>query len=330
MVGKNQPVKVTLGELEAMIRRAFGGDARIDRAVPLGGGQINDTRMITLVGGLRYIVRVAPSDVAAAAGPSWFTAHGLRREQAVVAAAADLAPFLPVTVVHDFDRTVIDRDWVIQEVMPGRPLLEIDGSIPSGARAAIWEQVGGFTRRLHAVRGDRFGPPAWGSEFDRLSELVAWDAAGLAPDAERFNLPAPMFERLATLVTRFAPAFDEITTPRLIHSDLWKQHVFVEPAADRHFRLSGVIDLEFGRFADPLSEHLLPTFDWGNVPRAMRSPFLRGYGDRDSAPRDALRTRIYLAIGLSWVATLLAYQGRSTKPLMTQLRRVLEHLERIA
>jgi len=331
VVGKNGPVRATTAELEALIWHAFGSDAHLDRAVALSGGQINDTRMVTLATGEQNIVRIAPSDATAARGPSWFTPHGLRREQAVIAAAGEsMASLLPETVSHDFDRTVIDRDWVIQNVMPGRPLLELDATLDVEARANVWEQVGIFTHRLHAIQGGHFGPPTWGPAFDRWSELVAWDAAGLVRDADRFNLPVSMFEQLANLAARFTPVLDEITTPRLIHSDLWKQHIFVEPSASGHVRLTGVIDLEFGRFADPLSEHLPPTFDWGNVPKPMRSPFLRGYGDYVNARGDEVRTRIYLAIGLSWVATLLAYQRRSTKPLLSQLGRVLEHLEGVA
>jgi hypothetical protein len=59
----------------------------------------------------------------------------------------------------------------------------------------------------------------------------------------------------------------------------------------------------------------------------MRSTLLRGYGGHVPASGDDVRTSIYLAIGLSWVATLLAYQRRSTQPLLTQLRAVTERLE---
>lgn len=327
VVGSNQPVKATSAEIEAIVRQALGSHADLERAEPLSGGQINDVRMIALSTGERNILRIAPSDATAERGPSWFTAYGLRREAAVIAAAEPLGEFLPVTIAHDFDRTVIDRDWVVQEVMPGLPLLELDATLDDEARACVWEQVGGFAQRLHSIQGSRFGPLAWGPSFEKWSDLVASDAAGLVRDAERFGLPDSVFEQLANLSTQLAPVLDKVTTPRLIHSDLWKQHIFVKHSVDGQVRLGGVIDLEFGRFADPLSEHLPPTFDWGNVPKPMRAPFLQGYGEYVPAPGDEVRTRIYLAIGLSWVATLMAYQRRPTNPLLTQVRSIIDQLE---
>jgi len=326
VVGANQPVSATSGEIEAIVRRAFGSHAHLDHADSVGGAQINDVRMITLATGERHILRIAPSDATAARGPSWFTPHGLRREQAVIAAAESLGEFLPVTIAHDFDRAEIDRDWVIQEVMPGRPLPDLDATLDEQARASSWEQVGEFTNRLHSTKGSYFGPPVCGPTFERWSDLVASDAAGLVRDAERFSLPVSMFEQLANLSGRLAPVLDEVTTPRLTHSDLSPSHVFVEIDDAGRPVLSGVIDLEFGRFADPLSEHLPPKFDRGNVPKPMRSTFLRGYGGHVPASGDDVRTSIYLAIGLSWVATLLAYQRCSTQPLLTQLRAVTERL----
>lgn len=67
-------------------------------------------------------------------------------------------------------------------------------------------------------------------------------------------------------------------SPALIHSDLSRTHVFVAPGPGGEMRLAGVIDLEFGRFADPLSEHLITGFEWGNAPIEMRPAFVHGYG----------------------------------------------------
>ena len=327
MPSLRQPVPVSERELRAIVDHAFGRQATPVTWIPLGGGQINDTRLLTLADGHRYVLRVAPSEVVALAGPSWFTPYGLRREGAVIAAAPDLVELLPVTLAHDFGHEVIDRDWVIQRVMPGVPLATIDDRLAPAARSTIWTELGRFARQMHGHSSDRFGPPTWGPSFPRWSELVAWDAAGMVDDAKRFGLPVATFERLASLVDRLAPLLDEVTTPSLIHSDLWKPHVFVDRDADGPYRLSGVIDLEFGRFADHLSEHLPPTFDWGNVPDTVQPAFTAGYGPFTPQPGDAIRNRIYLAVGLSWAATLAAYQGKPHDRLMADLDRAVSVIE---
>lgn len=326
--GQQHPGPVTDREFQAIVANAFGRQTAPATSVALGGGHINDTRLLTMADGRRWVLRVAPSEATAIAGPSWFTPYGLRREWAVVEAASALDQYLPVTVVHDFDHSLIDRDWVIQQVMPGVSLASIDDSLDPVARSAIWSDLGDFTRRLHANSSNRFGPPAWGPSFVRWSELVAWDAAGMVDDAGRFGLPVATFERLAELIGRFSELLDGVTTPALIHSDLWPPHVFVERDADSAYRLVGVIDLEFGRYADPLSEHLPPTFDWGNVPEDMRPPFMEGYGSFTLRPGDAIRSRIYLAVGLSWAATLAAYQGKPYDRVIDDLERVVCDVER--
>jgi hypothetical protein len=324
---KGTQVRIDQGELDAILRHAFG-ERRGIAVTQLGGGQINDTRLLAWPDGTRCILRVAPSDATAAAGPSWFTAFGLRREEAVIAAAHELAGFLPVTTAHDFERAVIDRDWVIQDVMPGVPLSEVDRRLDPDARADVWAQVGLFTRRLHDVRGSRFGFPACGPRFDRWSELVAWDAAGLAHDAGRFGLPVDPFARLVRQAGRIPALLDTDVVPSLIHSDLWMPHIFVARDANGGHRLSGVIDLEFARFADSLAEHLPPSFDWGNVPGDMRSAFTAGYGPLTSRLGDGIRTRVYVAVGLGWAATLKAFQGQPYANILVDFERVVLEIER--
>lgn len=324
--GRLQPVRVSRGELDAMIRHAFGANARIDREIPLGGGQINDTRMVTLAEGQHYVLRVAPSAATAASGPGWFTPHGLRREQAVIAAAADLAPQLPVTVAHDFDGAVIERDWVFQVVMLGRPLQEIDSLLSPNARVAIWEQVGEFTRHLHAIRGDHFGPPAGGPVFERWSELLAWDGAGLVRDAERFALDIRPFQGLRRAIEALTGVLDEVTTPSLVHSDLSPSHIFAAKDELGNLAVSGFIDLEFGRFADPLSESLFSWFERDGAAPAQRAACLAGYGRPGFTASERLRMKLHVALSLGWWATLLAYRRRPHVEAMEQMVRALEEL----
>ena len=123
---KGTQVRIDERELDAILREAFGEHRHGITSAIMLHGVINDSRMLALPDGNRFILRIAPSDAFADAGPSWFTPYGLRREAAVIAAAHELAEFLPVTIAHDFERTVIDRDWVIQEVMPGDVLRTVD------------------------------------------------------------------------------------------------------------------------------------------------------------------------------------------------------------
>lgn len=322
----NHRESVTGLQVRRILEHAFGGLDAVVSATPLKGGSINATFQVDLRDRASVILRVAPSDSIAAAGPSWLTPWGLRRELAVIALATPaLDPLLPKTIAAGFDRIVIDRDWVLQERMPGVPLSTVDTDLPPNERTALWAELGQLTRRLHATPGERFGPPVAGPRFDRLSDLLRRDADGLLDDAARFDLPPAPFRRLRDRIDERAELFDANPGPRLIHSDLARSHVFVDRDGDASFRISGLIDLEFGRFADPQFERLITSFQWGNAPMEMKAAFFAGYGRHFDAPEDRQRLHVYVALALAWSATILAFQGRwdSLPPVVAQMEDAL-------
>jgi aminoglycoside phosphotransferase (APT) family kinase protein len=320
---RGNQVRVNDRELAAILNHAVGATGAPSEITIVGEGVINDTRLLTWPDGTRRYLQVAPSDAVAAAGPGWFTPYGLRREAAVIAAAHTLADYLPVTVAHDFERTVIDRDWVIQDAMRGIPLSAIDRTLDKRDRDVIWTQLGDFVRKLNAVAGTWFGAPAFGVRHGTWSGLLQSDVAALIDDAERLGYDSGPFRRLAKAVLDLEPLLALVRRPALIHSDLARGHIFVEKDA-AGWVLKGVIDLEFGRYADPLSEHLIVGFAYDNTPAEMQPAFERGYGEFHFDPR--LR-QLYVALDLAWFAPLLDMQGEPLDDLLARLSGVLDELD---
>ena len=310
-----------------IVEFAFGGECDLLGVVPLPGGQVNSTGMLILDDGRRLVLRIAPDPARADEGPSWLSPFGLRRELAVVAAAPDLAPLLPTTVMHDFHGVVVNRDWVLQEVMPGVPLDSLLPSLDDETAATIWAEVGRFMRRLHDYGEQPFGPLVWGAQFDSWPDLLAHDLQGLQADAERYGLPREPFRRLGGAIERQAGMMAGVA-PALIHSDLNPGHIFVtDDDEDGTLHLGGVIDLEYGRMADPLSEHLLAsalTDTTGSL--ALRS-IVAAYGKRDLNQAETVRIGIASALGAAWDATLVAFQQGDSSPAMDRLDLLLGDLE---
>ena len=220
---------------------------------------------------------------------------------------------------------MIDRDWVIQDAMHGIPLSAIDRKLDKHDRDSIWTQLGAFVRQLNAVTGAWFGAPAFGERHNTWSGLLQSDVAALLEDADRLGYDSGPFRRLAKAVRDLEPLLAQVKRPALIHSDLARGHIFVEKGA-AGWVLKGVIDLEFGRYADPLSEHLIVGFGYDNSPAEMQPAFERGYGDFQIDPR--LR-QLYVALDLAWFAPLLAMQDEPVDDLLARLSGVLDELDEL-
>lgn len=317
---RQQPM--TAAEITAIVRRAFGPAAMPRRADEIGTGTVNTTYRLAPVTGTPCILRVGPARAATATGPSWLTADTLQREHALTPYLAPIASLLPRTLGADFTRQLIDRDWVIQTLVPGRSWSDIEGTLTGEENGSLWRQLGTITRQIHAVEGPAFGPLPPGRSFARWSALLAHDSGDLVADFARFGLPEEAPRLVRWFVAERAPMLDAASSPRLIHSDLDQRHVFVQ--RDRAGRpiITGIIDHEFGRFADPLSESLLLTLPG----RPEAAPFFETYGPLPDDDASRWRARLYEAIALGWTAGDQAHQGQDVRATVAALARIVREL----
>jgi hypothetical protein len=310
--------RLTRDEIDASGRRAFGAEARVNDIYEVFGGTINSTYLLAVTDASLCVLRVAPSITVASAGPSWLTATSLRREHALTPFLAPVATLLPRTLAVDFTHQLIDRDWIIQTVVPGTAWTALESRLTAAERAELWRQLGGLAAALHAVLGDDFGAPE--RPRRRWSEVVSDDLAGLLRDWQRFDLPNRAgLEAVAEAATRQRAVLDAVKMPHLVHSDLDPRHVFVDRGPTGALRITGLIDHEYGRFADPASEGLLTLL--AHKPPEGSESFWERYRPlpRDDATR--WRSHLYRVITLGWEATDSAHRGdeRATEEALTEL-----------
>ena len=310
--------RLTRDEIIAIGQRAFGATARISDIYEVFGGTINSTYLLAVTDAPLCVLRVAPSVTVASAGPSWLTANSLRREHALTPFFAPIATLLPRTLAADFSRQLLDRDWMIQSVVPGTAWTAMESRLSPAERTDLWRQFGNITASVHAVLGDDFGVPE--RPFRRWSDVVNDDLAGMLRDWQRFDLPdRARIVALAEEVGRRRAVLDQIKMPHLIHSDLDPRHVFVDRGADGALRISGLIDHEYGRFADPASEGLLTLLT--HKPPEGSASFWERYQRPSTNDATRWRSSLYRAIALGWVATDSAHRGdeRATEEALTEL-----------
>ncbi|MFC2038062.1 phosphotransferase family protein [Chloroflexota bacterium] len=109
--------------------------------------------------------------------------HALLRAETTVPVARILA--------YDDSRTLVNRDYLLMERLPGRPLTE--AGLTGHQMDSVLEQVGGYLAQMHALVADRYGylgshcpmssQATWVEAFTMmwsklLDDIVAWDDIG--------------------------------------------------------------------------------------------------------------------------------------------------------
>ncbi len=195
------------------------------------------------------------------------------------------------------------RPWVAQERVPGVPLSLALSRLADGEQQRIWREVGRLLRHLRQIPAPWFGTPDGRERFSDWPSMVAHDAAGLLNDARRMGLSPEPFAALNGGIQRHHAELFAVRRPSVVHSDLvGPRHIFVD-CGDEGCAITGVIDWEYGRYADPDSEGMLIQMIDRSEDDPARIAFLDGYGPFDASPSAAVRRRIYRGIAFGWEVT---------------------------
>ncbi len=243
--------------------------ASVVTAEDLGGGTYNRAIRLVLADGRRLVLKIAPS------GPGLTYEHDLLATEAKYYRLAS-GP-LPSVVGAG-------PGFLLMTEVPGSPWNRTPGTGPH-----LRTELGAIVARLHETTGDGFGylqdplHPTWFSAFTAMVDAILADAVRYG-----VRLPRPAAE-IAHLVRRHEPLLAEVTTPVLVHFDLWNGNILVQDG-----RVSGIIDAERAFWGDPVAEFVSLTLF--HEPDA---PLLAGYGAGafDTTARRRLTLyRVYLGL----------------------------------
>ena len=277
---------VELAQVEALCRRTFGDDAALVSIDEIGLGTYNNTYAIDLGAG-PVILRVAPPVALQLRSER----HLMRNEHAGAPYLAPIAAYLPRTLGIDFTHELIDRDYLFQTLLPGRPAPEGLDRYERSQWGSFFRDMGSIARAIHDVRGERFGTPA-GPTFASWSEAVLASLEDALADHEALGLDASDLRELIGRVVRCASVLDEVTEPRLLHGDLWTVNVMLAEDAEEP-RITGVCDSDRLSWGDPMADW--PILAARRRPGPERDAFWETYGRLADTAEDEVRWCVYRA-----------------------------------
>ena len=206
--------------------------------------------------------------------------HALLRAETTIPVAEIL--------VHDDSRSLLDRDSLLMERLPGQALA---GAGLSGHQMeSVLGQVGGYLGQMHALVADRYGylgahrpmspQPTWVEAFTVMWNKLLDDVVscgGYTPEE------ADAFRRLLKV---YRPHFDRPVPASLLHMDVWGQNILVDDSG----RVAGMVDLDRALWGDPEIEYAV--LDYCGI---SEPAFWQGYGQsRDTSFSAQIRARFYL------------------------------------
>ncbi|MFD5011131.1 phosphotransferase family protein [Streptomyces chartreusis] len=277
-------------DLDALLLGSLGSGCRLE--AELTDGWFNTAYRVRLDDGRRAVVKVAPLPDTSV----------LRYERGILATEAMVyrrIARLPGGGVPTPELLHAGEEFIAVSVLDGTPWDKAGDGLPASTQRALRRELGAVAARLHTLAPEdgRFGYPAAESALSAPDWRTAFTAMveALLDDAERWRSPlgVPPAD-IRTLLAEGTDALDEVTEPRLVHSDLWPGNIFIDAGdGDRRPRITGLIDHERAFWGDPAAE--LVSLAYGG-PTGPDSDLVEGYteagGALDFTP--ALRHRLAL------------------------------------
>jgi len=298
----SQPTPALTDEQLGALCSSLGRPVASER---LPGGLFAAVHAVTLEDGRRVVVKAGTADASRLLGYE----HGIIGTEAAFLRLVHATPGTPSDLVpevlhEDRSRTVFPGDAVVMTYVDGVPWWRVTADaqragapVDAATTARVQRAVGGALAGIHQARGTLYGYPApeaglartnWPDAFAAMIEAVLDDAA-------RWGIEVPSFA-VREGVVRGEQALARITTPRLVHGDLWDGNVLVDPAS---YQVTGIIDGERALFGDPLFD-LMATdpVGTGGIPAALLEGYRAAGGDlaeprTPAAEDEAVRLRLY-------------------------------------
>lgn len=238
----------------------------------LAGGTYNAVHLVGLADGTTVVVKIPPDPAVPVLGYE----RGILGTEALYYQLAGQCQGVTVPAVIAVDVTGAAGGYLVMAECPGSPWPDLTPLPRGGERDELRAELGRQVARLHTITGTAFGYPslALGPLRETWREAFLAMVDGVLADAGRFavTLPRPAADIRGWFQAR-AEVLDEVTTPVLVHFDLWDGNILVESGSAGR-RIGALIDAERAFWGDPLAEFVsLALF----ADIEQDTAFLRGY-----------------------------------------------------
>ncbi|MCL2300545.1 MAG: aminoglycoside phosphotransferase family protein [Firmicutes bacterium] len=193
----------------------------------LNGGMFNTTYLVTLAQNRNVVLRVGPIRREMLLS---FEDNPMEAGRHVYNRCRTAGIPVPEVLACDTTREMLDCDYMIAAYVPGAPLSAL--GLNNTQRQALHRETGAYACKMHEMTNDHFGRVAdivRGGGFARWSDCLLAELDDLVRKDKRTKVFRTRQLQLAcSLFARHIALLDEITVPRLVHSDLWDGNLLAD------------------------------------------------------------------------------------------------------
>jgi fructosamine-3-kinase len=280
---KIETMTFAIETLQQLIRHHRPAITAVPRITPITTGKFN-TSFLVQTDVEEMVLRIAPPHNATFV----FYERDMMRQEPQLHALLRAETTVPVARILAFDDslTLIDRDYVLMERLPGWPLTEMEHINMN----EVLYQIGTYLAQVHKLQSIKHGylgahrpmdpQPRWQDAFAIMWHKMIQDIAaiGFYNKAER--------RTLRQLLDKNLHLFDKTMRASLLHMDIWHQNILVDESGT----VTGIVDWDRALWGDPEIEFAV--LDYCGI---SEPSFWEGYGQpRDTSPEAQIRQVFYL------------------------------------
>jgi aminoglycoside phosphotransferase (APT) family kinase protein len=277
-------------KIQRIIRHHFGRHTTIARIATIHGGLFNTAYKIRLTDNRTVVLRIAPPPDK----PLLVCETALlEREIYFQELVHDHALPAPQLLGADLSKSIINRNYIISEFREGQNAFYQLKHLTPRQQDSLYAELGAYAKRIHSIANPKswFGAPPPLKRHRAWSDFVRWHAVSLAGDLQGHPyLSLPPHISVPSILDAMTPVLDEITTPTLIHADLWLRNILIDQR-DGNCTITAILDWDRSLWGDPWFEWILHGLD-------LPQSFWKAYGSNHPRSRSHRQRRsLYKALG---------------------------------
>jgi len=229
---------------------------------------------------------------------------------------------VPAILYYDNTHTICAADYFFMEKLDGNNFFLEKDKMPFIDQESILEEIGRYNDEMNQITGKSYGyfsqmekhGSNWEDVFANMIETVLQDGERIKIDI------GTSYEEVRMIVEKAKGELKDLTSPKLVHWDLWEGNVFVKDG-----KITGIIDFERSLWGDPLMEYYFRA-------HSTNESFTRGYGEdlRKKYPKKAYLYDIYLYLIMTIETKYRCYPDDGQYNFASaELRTAMEHLKKL-